>query len=147
MGVCGSCGMMVNGQPTLTCGSFLSEFYPGRIRVEPLDHFPVVRDLVVDVQPFVDKLREGYDLVMGNRFKGGIRPGAMPFLHRYLGNPVLTGIGRLFFSTMKELNVAATTIGARRVRDVFIGLAGSQRVPQLAPRAARRIERATRSLI
>jgi glycosyltransferase involved in cell wall biosynthesis len=47
--------------------------------------------------PFVDKLRQGYDLVMGNRFRGGIRPGAMPALHRYLGNPVLTGIGRLLF--------------------------------------------------
>lgn len=45
----------------------------------------------------VEKLRGGCDLVMGNRFKGGIRPGAMPALHRYLGNPVLTGIGRLFF--------------------------------------------------
>ena len=50
-----------------------------------------------DIGQFVDKLREGYDLVMGNRFRGGIKPGAMPFLHRYLGNPVLTGIGRLFF--------------------------------------------------
>lgn len=47
--------------------------------------------------PFVEKLREGYDLVMGNRFRGGIKPGAMPPLHRYLGNPVLSGIGRLFF--------------------------------------------------
>src|SRR5262245_3452235 len=47
--------------------------------------------------PFVAKLREGYDLVMGNRFKGGIKPGAMPALHRYLGNPVLSGIGRLLF--------------------------------------------------
>lgn len=50
-----------------------------------------------DIMPFVAKLRDGYDLVMGNRFKGGIKPGAMPPLHRYLGNPVLTGIGRLFF--------------------------------------------------
>jgi glycosyltransferase involved in cell wall biosynthesis len=49
------------------------------------------------LQDFLLKLREGYDLVMGNRFKGGIAPGAMPFLHRYLGNPVLSGIGRLFF--------------------------------------------------
>jgi glycosyltransferase involved in cell wall biosynthesis len=49
--------------------------------------------------PFVEKLREGYDLVMGNRFRGGIRPGAMPPLHRYLGNPVLTGVGRLFFGS------------------------------------------------
>lgn len=47
--------------------------------------------------PFIEKLREGYDLVMGNRFKGGIKPGAMPPLHKYLGNPVLTTIGRLFF--------------------------------------------------
>ena len=46
---------------------------------------------------FVEQLRDGFDLVMGNRFLGGIRPGAMPPLHRYLGNPVLTAIGRIFF--------------------------------------------------
>jgi glycosyltransferase involved in cell wall biosynthesis len=51
------------------------------------------------IKPFVDKLRAGDDLVMGNRFKGGIRPGAMPPLHRYVGNPLLTSIGRLFFSS------------------------------------------------
>ena len=49
------------------------------------------------LMPFVEKLREGYDLVMGNRFKGGIAKGAMPPLHRYLGNPVLSFIGRLFY--------------------------------------------------
>jgi len=48
--------------------------------------------------PFLKKLREGYDLVMGNRFSGGIRPGAMPWKNRYIGNPILSGIGRLFFS-------------------------------------------------
>ena len=52
-----------------------------------------------DLDPFVRKLRDGSDLVMGNRFKGGIRRGAMPALHRYLGNPVLTTIGRLFFNS------------------------------------------------
>ncbi len=51
------------------------------------------------LDPFVEQLRNGYDLVMGNRFKGGIRPDAMPLLHRYLGNPILTGIGRLFFGS------------------------------------------------
>lgn len=51
------------------------------------------------LMPFVKALREGNDLVMGNRFAGGIRPGAMPPLHRYLGNPVLTWIGRTFFKT------------------------------------------------
>jgi glycosyltransferase involved in cell wall biosynthesis len=49
------------------------------------------------LQAYVDGLRAGADLVMGNRFRGGIKPGAMPFLHRYLGNPVLSFIGRLFF--------------------------------------------------
>ncbi len=52
-----------------------------------------------DLMPFVRSLRDGADLVMGNRFKGGIEPGAMPALHRYIGNPVLSFIGRLFFSS------------------------------------------------
>jgi glycosyltransferase involved in cell wall biosynthesis len=62
---------------------------------------------------FVTKLREGFQLVMGNRFKGGIAPGAMPALHRYLGNPVLSTIGRMFFSTP--------------VRDFHCGLRGFDR--------------------
>ncbi len=49
------------------------------------------------LMPFVAKLRDGHDLVMGNRFQGGIAPGAMPPLHRYLGNPVLSFVGRLFY--------------------------------------------------
>ncbi|HEY7199249.1 MAG TPA: glycosyltransferase family 2 protein [Candidatus Dormibacteraeota bacterium] len=49
------------------------------------------------IPAFVDKLREGHDLVVGNRFRGGIEPGAMPPLHRWLGNPVLSFLGRLFF--------------------------------------------------
>lgn len=49
------------------------------------------------LEVFMTKLREGYDLVMGNRFRGGIAPGAMPFLHRYLGNPGLSWLGRVFF--------------------------------------------------
>ena len=50
-----------------------------------------------NLMPFVDELRKGADLVMGNRFRGGIEPGAMPPLHKYLGNPVLSFVGRLFF--------------------------------------------------
>jgi glycosyl transferase family 2 len=49
------------------------------------------------VPRFVEELRKGYDVVLGNRFRGGIAPGAMPFLHKYLGNPGLTKLGRLFF--------------------------------------------------
>lgn len=51
------------------------------------------------LDPFLEKLRQGHDLVMGNRFRGGIAKGAMPFLHRYLGNPVLSFAGRLFFGS------------------------------------------------
>src|SRR2546425_7342780 len=58
MGVCGSCGMMVNGEPKLTCASFLSESLPGPIRVEPLRYFPIVRDLVIEMSDFMRKLKK-----------------------------------------------------------------------------------------
>ncbi len=66
-----------------------------------------------NLQGFVESLRAGSQLVMGNRFAGGIRPGAMPPLHRYLGNPVLSFIGRLFFRSP--------------VRDFHCGLRGFER--------------------
>jgi fumarate reductase iron-sulfur subunit len=56
MGICGSCGMTVNGTPTLTCASFLRDFYPGEVVVEPLASFPVIRDLVIDMTDFMQKL-------------------------------------------------------------------------------------------
>jgi fumarate reductase iron-sulfur subunit len=58
MGVCGSCGMTVNGKPKLTCAAFLSDHLPGPVRVEPLRYFPVVRDLVVDLGAFLQKLKK-----------------------------------------------------------------------------------------
>ena len=57
MGVCGSCGMMVNGTPALTCATFMEKYLPGPIRVEPLANFPVVRDLVIDMSDFMRKLK------------------------------------------------------------------------------------------
>jgi fumarate reductase iron-sulfur subunit len=56
MGICGSCGMTVNGEPKLTCASFLSDYAPGPVRVEPLRNFPVIRDLVVELGDFMRKL-------------------------------------------------------------------------------------------
>lgn len=70
------------------------------------------------VDTFLAKLREGYDLVMGNRFKGGVAEGAMPFLHRWLGNPVLSFLGRLFFNS--------------DIGDFHSGLRGFRRSPILA---------------
>ena len=58
MGVCGSCGMMVNAVPRLTCSTFLREFHPEPVVVEPLESFPVIRDLVVDITDFLEKLKE-----------------------------------------------------------------------------------------
>jgi len=56
MGVCGSCGMTVNGVPKLTCATFLTDYAPGPVRVEPLRNFPVIRDLIVDLGDFMRKL-------------------------------------------------------------------------------------------
>lgn len=56
MGVCGSCGMTVNGVPKLACATFLSDCAPGPVRVEPLKNFPILRDLVVDTSDFLVKL-------------------------------------------------------------------------------------------
>ena len=66
-----------------------------------------------NLDPFVERLRDGDDLVMGNRFRGGIEPGAMPPLHRYLGNPVLSTIGRMLFRS--------------EIRDFHCGLRGFRR--------------------
>jgi len=57
MGICGSCGMTVNGVPTLTCASFLRDFYPGEVVVEPLANFPLIRDLAIDMTDFMEKLK------------------------------------------------------------------------------------------
>lgn len=66
-----------------------------------------------NLMPFVQKLKEGYDFVVGNRFSGGIEPGAMSFINKYIGNPVLSGIGRIFFKS--------------KVRDFHCGLRGFTR--------------------
>src|SRR5881397_1807306 len=56
MGICGSCGMTVNGEPKLTCATFLTDYAPGPVRVEPLQNFPVIRDLIVEIGDFMRKL-------------------------------------------------------------------------------------------
>ena len=71
-----------------------------------------------EIEPFVEKWRQGYELVMGSRFKGEIKPQAMPFLHRWLGNPILTGIGNLLFRN--------------KLSDYHCGLRGFDRQAMLA---------------
>jgi hypothetical protein len=89
------------------------------------------------LDPFVAKLRAGHDLVMGNRFAGGIAPGAMPFLHRYLGNPVLSFIGRMFF----RAKIGDFHCGLRGFRrDAILGLdlrtSGMELASEMVVRAA-----------
>ncbi len=58
MGVCGSCGMMINGDPKLSCNALIRNYAPGPIRVEPLQHFSVEKDLIINLSPFMEKLEE-----------------------------------------------------------------------------------------
>lgn len=76
---------------------------------------------------YVEKLRDGYDLVMGNRFKGGIEKGAMPFLHKYLGNPVLSFIGRLFFrSNIKDFHCGLRGFNTQKIKELNLRTTGME---------------------
>jgi glycosyltransferase involved in cell wall biosynthesis len=91
------------------------------------------------LDPFVDKLREGYDLVMGNRFRGGIRPGAMPVLNRYLGNPVLSALGRLFFqSPIGDFHCGLRGFRADAIRDLGLTAPGMEFASEMVVKATLR---------
>lgn len=80
-----------------------------------------------NIMPFVEKLREGYELVMGNRFKGGIEKGAMPPLHKYLGNPVLSGIGRIFYnSKIGDFHCGLRGYNTKKMRELNLKTTGME---------------------
>jgi len=66
MAICGSCGMMINGIPSLSCQTFLRDYYPARVRVEALSHFPIERDLVINMDGFIDKLESIQPYIIPN---------------------------------------------------------------------------------
>jgi glycosyltransferase involved in cell wall biosynthesis len=89
------------------------------------------------LMPFVEKLREGYDLVMGNRFKGGIAPGAMKASHQYLGNPVLSGLGRLFFSIpIGDFHCGLRGFNRDRIRELGLSTTGMEFASEMVVRSA-----------
>ena len=91
------------------------------------------------LDPFVEKLREGYDLVMGNRFQGGIAPGAMPPLHRYLGNPVLTAVGRLFFrSPIRDFHCGMRGFRREAILGLELRTTGMEFASEMVAKAALR---------
>jgi len=88
------------------------------------------------LDPFVAELRAGADLVVGNRFKGGIAPQAMPPLHRYLGNPVLSGIGRLFFrSPIGDFHCGLRGFRTEAVRALGLTTEGMEFASEMVVRA------------
>jgi glycosyltransferase involved in cell wall biosynthesis len=89
------------------------------------------------LEPFVDKLRQGYPLVMGNRFKGSIRRGAMPLLHRYLGNPLLSFVGRLMFrARVGDFHCGLRGFDREAVRTLDLRTRGMEFASELVVKAA-----------
>jgi len=92
-----------------------------------------------NLQPFVSALDDGTDLVMGNRFKGGIMPGAMPFLHRYLGNPVLSGLARVFFkSKVGDFHCGLRGFRRQSILDLNLQTTGMEFASEMVVKAAMR---------
>ena len=86
--------------------------------------------------PFLADLHDGADLVMGNRFKGGIAPGAMPFLHRYLGNPVLSFVGRLFFkSHIGDFHCGLRAFNRQSILDLDLHTGGMEFASEMVVRS------------
>jgi fumarate reductase iron-sulfur subunit len=69
MGVCGSCGMMINDKPVLTCETFLEKYMPGPIRIAPLNYFGVIRDLIVETDGFMEKVKRVKPWIIRDREK------------------------------------------------------------------------------
>ena len=89
------------------------------------------------LMPFVERLRGGADLVMGNRFVGGIAPGSMPLLHRYFGTPVLSWIGRLFFHIkVHDFQCGLRGFGRERMRALNLRTTGMEFASEMIVRAA-----------
>jgi glycosyltransferase involved in cell wall biosynthesis len=89
-----------------------------------------------NLMAFVERLRAGFDLVMGNRFEGGIKPGAMPPLHRYFGNPVLTGIGRMLFkSPLRDFHCGLRGFSRAAVRGLDLRTTGMEFASEMIVKA------------
>jgi hypothetical protein len=90
-----------------------------------------------DLGPFLAALREGADLVMGDRFAGGVAPGAMPALHRYLGNPVLSYLGRLFFHiSIHDFHCGMRGFDRQRILDLGLRTTGMEFASEMVVRAS-----------
>lgn len=89
-----------------------------------------------NLDAFVEALRNGADLVMGNRFAGGIAPGAMPWHHRYIGNPILSFLGRLFFKTpIRDFHCGLRGFRRDAIRDLNLRTTGMEFASEMVVKA------------
>ena len=115
-------------------GSFLAACGPGSV-TNPAAL--TVNGWSLSRRDFLEDLRGGADLVMGNRFQGGIEPGAMPPLHRYLGNPVLSFVGRLFFRThVRDFHCGLRAFNRQRILDLDLHTGGMEFASEMVVRSA-----------
>lgn len=90
-----------------------------------------------DLSLFIEKLEQGFDLVMGNRFQGGVAQGAMPWLHKYLGNPVLSWIGRLFFKVpIGDFHCGLRAFKADAIRSLNLKSTGMEFASEMVVKAS-----------
>jgi len=90
-----------------------------------------------NLDPFVERLRAGDDLVMGNRFLGGIEPGAMPPLHKYLGNPVLSTIGKVFFrSPISDFHCGLRGFNRESIKQLHLQTTGMEFASEMVVKAS-----------
>lgn len=91
-----------------------------------------------EVPRFLDKLEEGYDLVIGNRFAGGIMPGAMPWHHRYIGNPILSWIGRMLYrAPCRDWHCGLRAFGRQETLGLRLACPGMEFASEMVIRASR----------
>lgn len=90
-----------------------------------------------DLMPMLEKLRQGVELVVGNRFTGGIKSGAMPFLNRYLGNPVLTKLGKIFFQIrLNDFHCGLRGFNRKAILDLGLRTTGMEFASEMIVRAS-----------
>lgn len=90
-----------------------------------------------NLMPYIEKLREGYPLVMGNRFKGGIEEGAMPPLHKYLGTPVISFLGRLFYhNKIGDFNCGMRGYDRKKIEDLHLRTTGMEYASEMIVQSA-----------
>lgn len=91
-----------------------------------------------NLMPFIEKLRMGYDLVIGDRFKGGIDKDAMPFLHRYVGNPFLSWIGRwLYHTDIKDFHCGLRGYNLESIRNIQLRTSGMEFASEMIVQAVK----------